>query len=80
MGTDDSPDRIETVPAGAVVTLSIVNPNAEDEFHLHDYDLGDDQVVPAGQVATFTFVADRTGDFALESHETDDVLLVLRVA
>lgn len=79
VGTDDDPERIESVPAGSVVTLSILNPNAADEFHLHDYDLGDDQVIPAGQVATFTFVADRTGDFELESHETDDVLLVLRV-
>ena len=79
VGTDDDPERIESVPAGSVVTLSIINPNAEDEFHLHDYDLGDDQVIPAGEVATFTFVADRTGDFELESHETDDVLLVLRV-
>ena len=80
VGSDDSPDRIETVPVGSVVTISVVNPDHDDEFHLHDYDLGDGREIPAGQVATFTFVADHTGDFELESHSTDDVLLVVRVA
>jgi hypothetical protein len=79
VGLDSGPDRIETVAAGSIVTISIVNPLADDEFHLHDYDLGDDQLIPAGQPATFTFVADRTGDFELESHDTGDVYLVLRV-
>jgi hypothetical protein len=79
VGLDDAADRIETVPVGSIVTLSILNPSADDEFHLHDYDLGDDQIIPAGQTATFTFVADRTGDFELESHRTEDVLLILRV-
>jgi|GEM_PF-667631 len=79
VGVDDGPDRIEPVPLGAVVTIGITNPAADDEFHLHDYDLGGGSEVPAGQRASFTFTADRAGTFELESHVTDDVLLVLQV-
>lgn len=79
VGIDDNPDRIERVPLGATVTLTMTNPSADDEFHLHGFDLGDGQVVPAGQSSSFTFVANQVGSFELESHETGQVLLVLEV-
>ncbi len=79
VGLDADPERIERVPLGATIALSVTNPGSEDEFHLHGYDLGDGQVMPAGQTATFTFVANQAGSFELESHETDSVLLVLEV-
>jgi hypothetical protein len=79
VGVDSNPDRIERVPLGATVTITVTNPGATDEFHLHGFDLGDGQVIPAGQPASFTFVADQVGSFELESHETGDVLLVLEV-
>jgi len=79
VGLDSDPTRIERVPLGSTVTLTVTNPTAEDEFHLHGYDLGDDQVMPAGQSASFTFVANQIGAFELESHTTEDVLLILEV-
>jgi hypothetical protein len=79
VGVNSGPDRVETVPAGAEVQLVITNPAADDEFHLHDYDLGDGQEVPAGTPASFSFTADKLGMFELESHATDDVLLTLSV-
>ena len=79
VGVDSSADRIETVPLGSTVSLTVVNPGADDEFHLHGFELGDDQVIPAGQSQTFTFAADRQGEFELESHETTDILLTLKV-
>jgi hypothetical protein len=79
VGIDSSPTRIERVPLGSTVALSLTNPNDDDEFHLHGYDIGDGQVMPAGQTATFTFIADQAGSFEVESHETDAVLLVLEV-
>lgn len=79
VGVDSGPDRIDLVPLGATVSLSITNPDADDEFHLHGYDIGDGGEVPAGQTATFTFTASQAGDFELESHESHGVLLVLRV-
>lgn len=79
VGVDGGPERIETVSAGSIVTLSITNPTSDDEYHIHGYDLGDGQEIPAGQTATFTFVADQVGDFEVESHASDDQLLVLRV-
>jgi hypothetical protein len=79
VGLDADPERIERVPLGATIALSVTNPDSTDEFHLHGYDLGDGQVMPAGQTATFTFVANQAGSFELESHETGEVLLVLEV-
>jgi hypothetical protein len=80
VGVNSSPERIDPVPLGATVTLSITNPDSDDEFHLHGYELGDGVHVPAGQPETFTFVADQAGEFELESHETGDMLLTLSVA
>jgi hypothetical protein len=79
VGVDSGPDRVDTVPAGTLVTLTVVNPTGADEFHLHGFDLGDGQELPAGQPATFTFTADTTGRFELESHETGDVIMILEV-
>ena len=76
---DSGPDRIESVPVGSIVSITVMNPGADDEFHLHGYDLGDGQEVAAGEAVTFTFTADTAGEFELESHATDAVLLVLRV-
>jgi hypothetical protein len=80
VGIDDAVDRVENVPLGSVLTLMVTNPDSDDEFHLHGYDLGDGVEMPAGQTETFTFTADQAGDFELESHETGQVLVTLRVA
>ena len=79
VGDETGPDRIETVPLGSTVSITIVNEDEDDEYHLHGYDLGDGQEFAAGETATFTFDADMAGDFELESHEFEDVLLILRV-
>ena len=79
VGIDADPARIERVPLGSTLTLTVTNPTDEDEFHLHGYDLGDEQVMPAGRSASFTFVANQVGAFELESHATGDVLLILEV-
>jgi hypothetical protein len=79
VGVDSGVDRIESVPVGSIVSITLTNPGTDDEFHLHGYDLGDGQEVAAGESVTFTFTADTAGEFELESHATDAVLLVLRV-
>ena len=40
VGVNSGPDRIENVKLNQQVELTIVNPKADDEFHLHGYDLG----------------------------------------
>lgn len=77
VGTDSGPDRVEKVKVGSDVTLNITNPDAADEFHIHDIEL--EQSVDAGVTATFNFVADTAGTFEVESHTTEDVLLVIEV-
>lgn len=79
VGVDSDPTRIERAALGDTVTLVVTNPAAADEFHLHGYDLGDGQEIPAGQAASFTFTASQAGEFELESHETDAALMVLVV-
>jgi hypothetical protein len=79
IGIDADPGRVENIPLGATVSLSVTNPAAADEFHLHGYDLGDGTAMPKGQTETFTFTASQPGQFELESHTTTAVLLVLNV-
>jgi hypothetical protein len=83
VGEGTGPQRVEVVPLGSTVSLSVVNNTAADEFHVHGYDLGDGQEFAAGQTATFTFTADVAGDFELESHAAahngSPVLMILRV-
>ena len=78
VGTDSAADRVEEVPLGSQVNITLTNPNADDEFHLHDYDLsaGD---TPKGESAVISFTADKAGLFDLESHVTDEVLVVISI-
>ena len=64
VGTDSAADRIEEVPLGAQVNITLTNPNADDEFHLHEYDLtaGD---TPKGEAAVISFMSDKAGLFDL---------------
>ena len=79
VGVDSGPERIEQVALGSEVTISMVNPNEDDEFHLHGYDLSPGET-PKGETATITFTADKAGEFEVESHHTEDVLVVINVS
>ena len=78
VGTDSSKDRVEEVALGSQVSVTLTNPNADDEFHLHGYDLtpGD---TPKGEAAVITFTADTAGEFEIESHITEEVLVTISV-
>ena len=78
VGTDSSPERIEEVALGANVQVTLSNPNADDEFHLHGYDLSPGET-KMGEASIISFTADKAGDFEIESHITEDVLVIIRV-
>ena len=78
VGTDSSPDRIEKVALGAQVTLSLTNPDADDEFHLHGYDMTTGET-KKGETSTITFVADKGGEFEVESHVSEQVYVTIVV-
>jgi ABC-type Fe3+-hydroxamate transport system substrate-binding protein len=78
VGTDSSPDRIEEVALGANVQVTLSNPQADDEFHLHGYDLSPGET-KMGEASIISFTADKAGDFEIESHVTEDVLVIIRV-
>lgn len=75
VGTDSGEDRIEHVTVGSSITLNITNPDAADEFHVHGIEL--EQSVDAGVMATFNFTIDKAGTYEVESHVTQDVLVII---
>jgi len=79
VGENSGPDRVEEVALGSQVTLTFTNPDADDEFHVHGYDLGGG-ITKKGDTKTFTFTADKAGEYEVESHLTEAVLMVLRVS
>jgi len=79
VGVDSGPDRIEEVAVGDAIELTMVNPDGDDEFHVHGFDLGGEET-PAGEEKVFAFTATEAGDFEVESHVTGDVLVVIRVS
>jgi hypothetical protein len=78
VGTDSSADRIEKVALGAQVTLTLTNPDADDEFHLHGYDMSSGET-KKGETSTITFVADKAGEFEVESHVSEQVYVTIVV-
>lgn len=78
IGVNSGPDTVAEFAKGDNVVITIVNNSADDEVHVHGYDLttGD---LPKGQKATLAFTADKVGDFEVESHLTEEVLMVVRV-
>lgn len=78
VGVDSASDRVEQVPLGSSVEITLRNPDAADNYHLHGYDIETGEV-GADETATITFTADTAGTFEIESHETEQVLVVIEV-
>jgi hypothetical protein len=79
VGENSGEDRVEKIPLGSEVTLNFTNPQADDEYHVHGNDLGGG-VTKKGETKTFTFTADKSGDYEVESHISETVLVILRVS
>lgn len=79
VGENSGDNRIELVALGDDVKITLVNPTGEDEYHLHGYDIVSKKMAP-GAVATISFTANVAGTFELESHVTNDVLVVLEIS
>ena len=62
---------------GSKVQIKLLNPDADDEFHLHGYELS--AKATAGQETIIEFTADKLGSFDLESHVTSEWILTLVV-
>ncbi len=81
VGTDDfdttGGKRVVSVKKGTTITISLTDPAADEEYHLHGYDLEFEGT--KGNAGKVTFTADETGQFDLESHVTEKTLLVLVV-
>lgn len=78
VGENTGPDKVISVAQGKTVTLNILNPSSHDDVHLHGYDLSTGSI-EKGQQGMMTFEATKTGDFEIESHETQELISILRV-
>jgi hypothetical protein len=78
IGADTGKDVVFEVKQGDNVKLTFVNPNGNDEVHLHDYDLTTGEMAK-GVASSISFTADNAGDFEVESHVSEELLLTLRV-
>ncbi len=78
VGLDSGENRVERVKAGEAITLNITNRSAADEFHVHGIDL--EQAADAGQMVTLNFTIDEPGTYEVESHVTEDVLVIIEVS
>jgi FtsP/CotA-like multicopper oxidase with cupredoxin domain len=79
VGENSGATNVISFTKGSNVELTIVNPNADDEVHLHGYDLttGD---LPKGEKSVISFIANEAGDFEIESHITEQVLSIIRIS
>ena len=78
VGENSGAKNIISFAKGSNVELTIVNPNADDEVHLHGYDLSTGDL-SKGEKGIISFVADEAGDFEIESHISEEVLSVVRI-
>ena len=79
VGVDSATDRIENIPLGSPVRLTLLDPKAAEEYHVHGYELGSGVEIAKGVPEVFQFVADKPGSFAVDSATTKTVLVTLRV-
>ena len=78
VGENTGTDVVIDVVQGAQVVLNVVNPNGHDDVHLHGYDLSTGSI-EKGEIGNMTFQATKTGDFDIESHESEELISILRV-
>jgi hypothetical protein len=78
VGENTGTDVVIEVPQGKMVSLSVVNPSSHDDVHLHGYDLSTG-TIEKGETGSMMFEAAKTGDFEIESHETGELISILRV-
>ena len=78
VGENTGTDVVIEVPQGTTVSLSVVNPSSHDDVHLHGYDLSTG-TIEKGETGSMMFEASKTGDFEIESHETGELISILRV-
>jgi FtsP/CotA-like multicopper oxidase with cupredoxin domain len=78
IGENSGPNEQQQVALGSTVRLSVVNPNASDEIHVHGYDISTGDMA-AGETSVIEFIANEAGTFDIESHISEEVVLLLIV-
>ena len=78
IGENSGTDVVSEVVQGQQVTVTFLNKDADDEIHIHGYDLTTGEM-KKGVPASITFTANNFGDFEMESHVSEEVVQILRV-
>ena len=81
VGIDDydtlTGERVVNVALGSVVTITLTDASADQDYHVHVYDVGAE--AKKGVPGVISLVVDQAGQFDVESHTTGKTLLVLVV-
>ena len=81
VGIDDydtlAGERVVNVALGSVVTITLTDASADQDYHVHVYDVGAE--AKKGVPGVISLVVDQAGQFDVESHTTGKTLLVLVV-
>lgn len=81
VGTDEYDtlvgERIVKVALGSAITITLIDVNEDQDYHLHIYDVG--AKAKKGEPGVISLVVDQAGQFDVESHTTGKTLLVLVV-
>jgi hypothetical protein len=81
VGIDDydtlAGERVVNVALGSAVTITLTDATADQDYHLHVYDVGAE--AKKGVPGVISLVVDQAGQFDVESHTTGKTLLVLVV-
>lgn len=78
IGKNSGTDVVSEVKQGEEVKVTFLNNDADDEIHIHGYDLSTGDM-KKGTPSSITFTASKTGDFEMESHVSEEVVQILRV-
>ncbi len=70
--------RVVGVKKGTNVSIELTDPASAQSYHLHGYDI--ETEAAKGATSKIAFTATKTGQFDLESHTTNSVILVIFVS
>lgn len=78
IGENSGPNTEQRISLGSTVRMTLINSTDADEIHVHGYDISTG-AMSAGEPAVIEFLADTAGTFEVESHVSEEVVLLLIV-
>lgn len=78
VGENSGKDTIAEFKKGDKIELVFINNSADDDIHVHGYDISTGEL-KRGMKSSLFLTVDKVGDFEVESHVSEEVIMILRV-